>query len=316
MNSDKLRFIKRAFGSYELARDNKNVSVSCPKCKNPRKKKLAIRISDDRINCWVCGLKGRLLFIIKQYRPNFIQEYVKKFCTNVRQFSDEKPTHVDVELPKDFRLLAPRVGARIGSGILDPDITRAIAYARRRGCNISELWKFRLGKSSMLDRYVRIIIPSFDANGKLNFFTGRAIDSSAYRKYWNSECEKKTIVFNEFAINWKKELTLVEGPFDLVKCGYNATCLLGSSLSEDSLLFGKIYTNRTPIVLALDSDMRMKSWQRIARLLALYDIPVRIADLGKRLDVGEMDRDEVNYAVESAEPWSRISALKMRIRSL
>ena len=41
-------------------------------------------------------------------------------------------------------------------------------------------------------------------------------------------------------------MTLVEGPFDMVKCDDNATCLLGSHLPVNSLLFQKLIQNKTP----------------------------------------------------------------------
>ena len=67
------------------------------------------------------------------------------------------------------------------------------------------------------------------------------------------------IIFNELNIDWSKELTIVEGPLDLIKTNDNATCLLGSSLTEDMLLFQKIVANKTNIKLALDSDIFSKS---------------------------------------------------------
>ena len=157
---------------------------------------------------------------------------------------------------------------------------------------------------------------SFDANGELNFYTGRAIDPESWRKYMNSDAEKKSVVFNEINIDWTKELTLVEGPFDLTKCDENAVPLLGCSLSEDSLLFGRIYQNKTPIVLALDKDMEQREWQRLAKMLHYYDIPVRIIDLCEFKDVGEMSRRQFLQAKAAAIPWDRTLALRKKINTL
>ena len=159
-------------------------------------------------------------------------------------------------------------------------------------------------------------MPSFDADGKLNFYTGRAIDDNAFRKYMNCDAEKKSIIFNEINIDWTNELSLVEGPFDLTKCDDNATCLLGSSLSEDSKLFHQIYKHKTPIVLALDKDMQSKTWQRIARMLSSYDIPVKVLNLGSFKDVGEMTREQFKDAKLHAIKWDRTSALLMKISGM
>lgn len=311
--SDKLTFIRRTFGRVELSRDGMNAAVSCPKCRKHGKKKFAIRLDDDRVNCWVCGLHGRLLGVLQQYRSSeIVREYITKFAgKNIRLFID--PSELGdrpLELPQGFRLLAPR----LESG--DIGVRWAVNYLLGRGLTLRDLWYFKFGIATDPEMKRRVVMPSFDGSGELNYYTGRAIDRTAYRKYMNCDAEKKAIVFNEINIDWGQELTLVEGPFDLVRCESNTTCLLGSSLSEDSLLFGRIYQNRTPIVLALDRDMEQKSWQRIAKLLASYDVPVRIMDLGKFSDVGEMTREQFLQAREDAVPWDRTSALVRKIRSL
>jgi len=87
-------------------------------------------------------------------------------------------------------------------------------------------------------------------------------------------------------------------------------------LSEDSALFSQIYKHMTPVVLALDSDMVAKSWQRIARMLSSYDIPVKIIELGSFKDVGEMTKKQFLQAKASAKTWDRTDALLMKMRSI
>ena len=67
--SEKASFLRKVFGPLELSRDKINVAVKCPACsKTSGKKKLVIRLDDDRYHCWVCGIKGRnLLSLIKKY---------------------------------------------------------------------------------------------------------------------------------------------------------------------------------------------------------------------------------------------------------
>lgn len=291
-----------------MSRDSKNLAVGCPKCKNVQKKKLAIRLDDDRVHCWVCGLGGRLVSILVQHRPSLVHEYVTRFVgSNVKLLKNDQIEHV-VEIPSEFRLLAPIMESR------EPAVRWAVNYLKHRGLNERDLWYFKFGLAGDPAMRRRVIMPSFDAIGDLNFYTGRAIDADAFRKYMNCDAEKKAIIFNEINIDWKKELTLVEGPFDLTKCDSNATCLLGSSLSEDSSLFSMIYKHMTPIILALDSDMVNKTWQRIARLLSSYDIPVKILGLGEFKDVGEMTKKQFLDAKARAKSWDRMDALKLKIK--
>ena len=63
----------------------------------------------------------------------------------------------------------------------------------------------------------------------------------AYYKFY---CYLKLEMLN---IDWNRELSIVEGPLDLLKTNDNATCLLGSALNEDFKLFQKIVDNKTDI---------------------------------------------------------------------
>lgn len=302
----RVSFLRRAFGEAQLSPDGKNIAVPCPKCRRKdRKKKLAVRTDDFRCHCWVCGLSGRLLNVLVQYRRALVQEYIRGFGGSVLDITAPDEGRPDLQVPSGFRLLAADASGHRAQ--------RALRYLRSRGVTDRDLWYFRFGVSDDPTLFDRVVMPSFDARGSLNFYTGRALDPTAYRKYMNCDAEKKSVVFNELNIDWGRELTLVEGPFDLIKCDENATCLLGSSLSEDSLLFARVFSSRTPIVLALDSDMRDRVWQRMARMLVGYSIPVRMLDLGTRKDVGEMDRDEFLRAKAAARPWERVDALRQKI---
>ena len=307
MTQGKLAFLARAFDGVDVPSGKGDPSVVCPKCKNRAKKKLAIRMSDDRCHCWVCGLSGRLISVLVKFKPTHVHEYVTKFAGQRARLLEAEESRVDVSLPADFRLIST----------LDDRAMRPYGmYLASRGLDIRDAWYFKFGVSNDSTMHRRVIMPSLDASGVTNFYTARAIDDSVRRKYMNCVAEKKAIVFNELYIDWSKELTLVEGPFDLTKCDGNATCLLGSSLSEDSRLFYQIFKHSTPIVLALDKDMIAKSWQRIARLLASYDIRVRIVDLGPFKDVGEMSRREFRARKDDATEWDRTRALLLKIKGV
>ena len=56
----------------------------------------------------------------------------------------------------------------------------------------------------------------------------------------------RNIIFNELYLDFDKEITIVEGIFDAMKAE-NAVPILGSTLSENSVLFKKIIKYDTPI---------------------------------------------------------------------
>ncbi|MBK23592.1 MAG: hypothetical protein CME70_06255 [Halobacteriovorax sp.] len=145
-------------------------------------------------------------------------------------------------------------------------------------------------------------MPSFNADGDLNYFVARTIDDDSKMKYLNAKVPKKDVIFNEINIDWSSELTLVEGPFDLTKCNDNATCLLGSHFSEDYKLFQQIIKNSTPVLMALDPDVKLKT-QEYARKLSSYGIRIRMLDLGQFSDVGEMSKLDFACALQKAKEW-------------
>jgi len=97
-----------------------------------------------------------------------------------------------------------------------------------------------------------IIIPSYDANGTLNYFTARSFEKEPFRKYKNPSVSRDIVPFEMF-INWSSPLVLCEGPFDAIAIKRNAIPLLGKNIQ--SSLMKKIVSSKVEkIYIALDSD--------------------------------------------------------------
>ena len=220
---------------------------------------------------------------------------------------EEKEYHI--ELPKNFALLAE------SKNKIDPDIKAALNYAKSREISDRDLWYFKMGTTTSGRLRRRIIIPSFDNEGELNYYVARTVGNNAGMKYINSKVPKKNIIFNEINIDWNSELTLVEGPFDLIKANENATCLLGCTLKEDQVLFKKIVRNETPICLALDPDVLDKSYN-IARLLTSYGITVRMLDCTNFEDVGAMSKKDFYIRHQGARKFGNDDRLRSLISSI
>ena len=154
-------------------------------------------------------------------------------------------------------------------------------------------------------------MPSFDSQGELNFFVGRAIDARRRPKYDNPNMVRNPIIFNEINIDWSRRLVLCEGPFDLMKCGDNAVPLLGSDLNEEGALFNSIIARGTPIALALDADMRVTKTPRNAKKLMDYDVDVVIVTVPN--DPGEMTKREFKAVLEAAQPFDWNQAFRDRL---
>lgn len=318
-SSEKVSLLTRAFGSIDVCKDNTNVTAICPICarQGSSKKKLSIRLDDGRYHCWVCGSKGRsIVQIIKKYHASLAEEAKKYFKIKGHRSFDpfgeeeiELKPEDEVLVPEGYQLLGPVLDSK------QPDIRAAINYCYARGLRARDIWHFKLGISTEARFSRRVIIPSFDEAGVINFYSARSIDKVRRMKYLNSSVQKTKIIFNEINIDWSKELALVEGPFDLMKCNENSTCLLGSQLSRESKLFRQIIRNQTPVVLALDPDAIQKS-HNIASGLSSYGVNVRMASIPTGRDVGDMTHDEFISLRKSATSWSIDSQLYTMIAAI
>ncbi len=297
--TDKIKFYESIFGRGRISGNGKNFDVRCPICAptDPSKKKLSIRTDNDANHCWVCGWKARSLVpLLKKYGSlehlNAYKEltgHKDKFSPLTAEVEDTKK----IDLPKDFRLLTL-------ANDMDPDVKAAWRYVYSRGLSDRDAWYFKFGVSDESRWKRRVIMPSFDSNGKLNYFVARAVDKDKKPKYDNPDVDKNPIVFNEINIDWTKRLVLCEGPFDLVKCPENSTALLGSDLDERHEIFNKILLHNTPVALALDGDMWYKKTPKIVKKLQEYNVDVVVVDVRPWGDPGSMSKSEFEKALSEA----------------
>ena len=329
--SQALTFLEQTFGDVSLTSDGKNASVICPYCKEENKKqgkqtvkqKLAIRTDDFRHHCWVCGEKGRnLLPILRRFYPHAVNEFRLRFYRETDGgFGDSKDSTIkpkeELRLPDGFLLLAENTENP------HPQVQEALGYLESRGITYRDLWYYKFGVApNDINQQRRIIVPSFDEKGNLNYYTGRSFYPNSKRKYIDCDeneepiYSKQNIVFNESKICWQNELAITEGPFDLVKCDDNVTCILGSNFSQDSLLYSKIMYHGTPILLALDNDMMHKT-NKLGRMFTYCNIPTRILSIPKQYkDVGEMSKKEFLLAKKNARFWTPEWSLLAKINSM
>jgi DNA primase len=162
-------------------------------------------------------------------------------------------------------------------------------YLKERGITKADILKWKIGYCPVGEFASRIVVPSYNSEGDLNYYVARTYDNRKTKKYMNPNA-KKDIIFNELYVDWSTDVVIVEGVFDAIKAG-NAVPLLGSTLRENSKLFKQIVRNDSAIYLALDPDAERKTEKLINSLLKydieIYKIPI---PLGK--DVGDMSHEE------------------------
>jgi hypothetical protein len=260
----------------------------------------------------VCGFKSRSLapLIRKFGTQSQLDTYRSMFGGPDGKgllVTGEKVEEKKLELPKDFQLLTL-------ASIADPDVKAAWRYLVGRGLSEKDAWYFKFGLSNEPRWKRRVIMPSFDADGKLNYFTARAIDKDKKPKYDNPDVDKNPVVFNEINIDWTKRVVLCEGPFDLVKCPENSTAILGSDLDERHEVLNKILLHNTPVALALDGDMWLTKTPKILKKLQEYNVDVVVVDVRPWGDPGSMSKFEFENALSEAKTPTWEDSFSIRLQ--
>lgn len=292
----KVKLLKNVLGGFY----NKGAEYlfHCPKCDH-HKRKLSVNLTKGAFKCWVCDWSGRNIYRIVRQFGTTDQKYEWKSLTQqieVEKFADklfgqvEEDTRDKISLPKDFISLANKE--------LPTTSMYPINYLKSRRIGKKDIIKWKIGYCPKGKYGGRIVIPSFDEDGDVNFFISRSYDRD-WRKYLNPEASKD-IIFNHPYIDFDEPITIVEGVFDAIKAGDNSVPLLGSTLTETSGLFDQIIKNDTPVYLALDPDADKKT-NKLIRLFLNYDIELYLVDVKPFNDVGEMTKKQFEERKSSAK---------------
>ena len=238
-----------------------NQSYHCPFC-NHHKPKLEVNFTENKKgynpwHCWVCGKKGKTikgLFKSLKVSSNKFIELSKLIKTGSEV--EEVVVQNTVELPKEFKPI-----------INNSDLTakKAYNYLKKRNITKNDILKYNLGYCDF-GRYANmIIIPSYDKDGTLNYFTGRSFEKAPFIKYRNPDCSRDIIPFELF-INWDSPLVLCEGPFDAMAIKRNAIPLLGKNI-QSNLLKKIVQSTVEKIYIALDTDAMKQALKHCEYLL-------------------------------------------------
>lgn len=281
------------------------IAFDCPACGEDKglpngdgKGNLEINYNKGVYKCWACyetnNMHGSIPKLIRRYGDT---DLLKNFLLIKPQFNYEKDEDAEagpVDLPEGFATLTPNNG-----GLWK--YRDALSYLKFRGITEEMIVEHGIGWTTVGEYANRIIIPSYNAEGQVNYFVGRTFQKWAKPKYLNPDAEKQLIIFNEKLINWDSTIYLVEGTTDHV-CIPNSIPLLGKYISD--LLFWMLQTKaNAKVVLVMDGDAweDTKKLYRKLNTMNLYN-RVRAVRLREDLDVSKIN-----------EKWDRktlVSVLK------
>jgi len=259
-----------------------NQSHTCPFCSKSNKLEVNYTENKEGINkwaCWTCGKKGktiRSLFNQVKVDANHFAELNKLVKSVSQYYAGEIKINI-LDLPKEYKTF-----------INNKDIIskHALLYLKKREITHQDILKYNIGYCATGQYAKMVVIPSYDGNGKLNYFTARSFEKDPYTKYRNPETSRDIIPFELF-INWDLPIILCEGPFDAMAIKRNAIPLFGKNI-QTSLMKKLVESKVQKIYIALDNDAIKQSLKFCEQLL----------DVGKEIYLVELqgkDPSEIGF---------------------
>ena len=284
-----------------------NVAYTCPHC-NHHKPKLEVNFTENKEgnnpwHCWVCNKKGKSILQLLR-KAGASQDKIteaKTYVKDVNYVSTEKSVSI-LKLPAEYT----RLDQSNNNSIIK---RHAAAYLKKRGVNITDINKYNIGYCEGGLYNNMIIIPTYDADGRLNYFTARSFEKEAFVKYRNPQASRD-IIPNEHFINWNLPIILCEGLFDAMAIKRNAIPLLGKNIQSN--LMKKIVTSVVnKIYIALDRDA-IKQALRFCEKLMAEGKEVYLVDLQDK-DPSEMGFENFTKLIQTTLPLTYYDLMEQKL---
>jgi DNA primase len=285
-----------------------NRSYHCPECKH-HKLKLEINLEEhsphfQSYQCWVCGFKGKkLTTLFKKIGAD--SDKVNELRLLVKSTSKETKITVETKkaiLPDEFISLINPPTSIISK--------HALHYLKNRNITREDIIKYNIGYCEF-GRYANmIIIPSYNSEGNLNYFTARNFNKNTSVKYRNPDVTRD-IIGLELFINWNTPITLCEGMFDAIAIKRNVIPLLGKTL-QPSLMKKLINSSVNKIYIALDKDA-IKQALNFCEQLMNEGKEVYLVDLNEK-DPSDMGFEKFTNLIQNTQPLTFSNLLEKKLQ--
>lgn len=275
---------------------------SCPFCHH-HKPKLAINVNKGAWHCWVCNVSGRNI------RSLFTKLGVSKHdMAELNRILNDGTVPSTVEVSYDT-LVMPREYQPLWVPTNKIEYRNALRYLTDRGITASDILRYQIGYCDSGPYINRIIIPSFDGAGQLNYFVARMYYDTDAMKYKNPHVSNNVIGFEQH-INWKYPIVLCEGVMDAIAIKRNAIPLLGKTIPQ-KLMDAIVANNVQDVYLSLDPDA-LKQAVRLAEELWKNVSNVYIVPLPDNKDPNELGFKQMNKLIRQATPLGFADLVKLR----
>jgi len=288
-----------------------NYAFKCPFCTHHKNKlEVSLRTTAKRENfwhCWVCGAKGKtLLTLFKKIKAP--KDKIDELNLLVIPTKREEIITDVLELPKEFISLSNSVEDKIAQ----IEAKHALKFLKKRNITQNDIVKYNIGFCKDGVYGERVIIPSYDAEGKLNYFIARSYKDSD-RKYKNPPATAKDVIGFELYINWDAPIILVEGIFDALTIKRNVIPLFGKVL-HSKLMQKLVKSSVDRIYIALDNDARKDALKQAETLMS-YGKEVYLVEMEGK-DANEIGFEQFLNTLEKTVPLNLKTLIEKKLNLL
>ena len=287
-----------------------NYAFKCPFCTHHKNKlEISLRTTAKRENfwhCWVCGAKGKtLLTLFKKVKAP--KDKIDELNLLVVPTKKEEIVTGTLELPKEFISLSNSVEDKIAQ----IEAKHALKFLKKRGITQNDIIKYNIGFCKEGKYEYRVIIPSYDEYGKLNYFIARDYKEPSLQKYKNPPASAKDVIGFELYINWDAPIILVEGMFDALTIKRNVIPLFGKVI-HGKLMEKLVKSSVDRIYIALDNDARKDALKQ-AEMLMSYGKEVYLVEMEGK-DANEIGFEQFLNTLEQTKPLNLQSLLEKKLQ--
>ena len=271
------------------------------------KPKLQINVKTGKWHCWVSNQGGHNLFQLlkklKASREHF--EELSELVGSPKKSLSLSSNRGDVKqkilrLPDEYKPLWESDNSIVKK--------HALVHLKKRKIEMCDIIRYNIGYCESGLYGNRIIVPSYDDTGELNYFIARSIFDGGM-KYKNPPVSKDVIGLDLF-INWDEPIVLCEGIFDAIAIKRNAIPLLGKNIQ--STLMKKIITSIVDkIYIALDSDA-FKQSLRFCEKLMNEGKEIYLVDVGDK-DASEHGFHDFTKIIQQTKPLTYSKLLEYKL---
>ena len=275
-----------------------NAAFKCPFCHHTKAKlEILIHTNEKKENpwhCWVCGEKGKTISSLFK-KIKVPSHKIAELNSLIKPGKKQEQQENILSLPKEF---IPLYNTPSASKITQIEARHAINFLKKRSVTENDILKYNIGFCAEGNFAKRIIIPSYDGNGILNFFSSRTYLPDDPQKYKNPPVNRNIIGW-EYYINWNAPLILVEGIFDALTIKRNVIPLFGKVI-HGKLMKKIVGSQVQKVYIALDNDALKEAIKHCERLLS-FGKEVYLVELGGK-DANEIGFERFLENIEATPP--------------